>query len=142
MDNHTTGPPTVQQTYPIPPKYQKFIDEETCILEDAGCISKIFGPWAAPVIILPKMPDSLHPKKQQLHLILDYHLLNGSINATHNGNDVILYYPLLNIRDLLARLQKCKLFSSLGLRPGYHHIGLSPEAKPKTVYATTNGNWH
>ena len=91
------------------------------------------------MITIPKNPDPLHPEKQQLHVILDYYLINKSINAAYNGDNVISYYPLLNIIDLLARLQKCKLFSSLDLRSVYHPIGLATEAKPKTASATTNG---
>ena len=43
------------------------------------------------------------------------------------------YFPLPDITDLLARLQKCNIFSSLGLRYRYFHIGLTPEAKLKTA---------
>ena len=69
----------------------------------------------------------------QLYLVLDYCLLNKSINAACNGDNVISYYPLPNITDLLARLWKCKLFSSLDLRSGKQHICLAPEAKLKLL---------
>ena len=59
-----------------------------------------------------------------------------SINATHNGNNVISYYPLPNISDLLASWHNCKIFSSLDLGSGHHH--LMPEAKPKTAFTTTS----
>ena len=85
---------------------------------------------------------SLTPPKQQLCLVLDCKSLNEAINAEHNGNCIISYYRLPNITDLLARLQNCAIFSSLDLRLGYHHIGLTPEAKPKTAFATTCGKWH
>ena len=45
--------------------------------------------------------------------MLVYDSLSNSVNAAHNGNSVISYYPLSNITDLLARLQKCVIFSSL-----------------------------
>ena len=85
-----------------------------------------------------KKPDPLHPTAEQLHLVLDYHLLNKFLNVVHN---VISYYPLPNITDMLARLQKCNLLTSLDLGSRYHHIGLNPEAKPKTAFATS-GKWH
>ena len=88
------------------------------------------------------MPDPLNPHKQQLCLVLDCRSLNKSVNVAHNGNSVISYYPIPNITDLLARLQNCTIFSSSDLRSGYHHIGLTPEAKLKTAFATTSGNWH
>ena len=97
--------------------------------------------WPAQVIPVPPK-DSLNPQKQQLHLVLDYWSLTQSINAAHNGRNIISYYPLPYITDLLARLQKCKIFSSLDLRSGNNHIGLMLEAKPKTTFATTSGEWH
>ena len=57
-------------------------------------------------------------KAKQLHLVSDDQSLYKSISAEHNENSVISYYPLLNITDLLARLQKCTIFSSLDLRSG------------------------
>ena len=81
-----------------------------------------------------KKPDPFRPKKQQLSLVLDYQSLNKSINATHNGNSWISYYHLPNIMDLLARLQKGTIFSSLDFRSGYLCIGLTPEAKPKNHF--------
>ena len=112
------------------------------LLENAGYISKNLGLWVAPAIIGPKKPDALNPQKQQLCLVLDYRLLTKSINAAHIGNSVLSYYPLPNIMALLARLQKCSIFSSLDLRSAYHHISLIPEAKPKTAFATTSAKLH
>ena len=33
----------------------------------------------------------------------------------------------------------CVIFSSLDLRSDYHHIGVTPEAKPKTAFAIISG---
>ena len=143
MDIPMVGPPVAHKLYPVPLKYQKkFVDEEIQLSENAGCISKSLSLWAAPVIIVPKKPDPTNPCKQQLHLLLDYRSVNKSINAGHNGDSVISYYPLPNIMDLLTRVQNCTIFSSLGLMLGYHHIGSTPEAKLKTAFATTSGKWH
>ena len=79
--------------------------------------------------------DLTHPNKQQLHLVLDSLLLKKFISAAHNGNNVILYYPMVNITDLLTRSRNCKIFSSLDLRS-------MPEAKLKTAFATTRRKWH
>ena len=142
MDIPTMGLPVVCKPHPILLKYQKFVDEEIKLLENAGCISKSLSPCAAPVIIVPKKSDPTSPCKQQFHLVLDYRSLNKSINTSHNGNNVISYHFLPNIMDLLARLQNCTIFSSLDLRSGHHHIGLNPEAEPKIAFATTSGKWH
>ena len=114
MDIQTMGPPIVHKPYPIPLKYQKFTDEEIRLLENSGCISKSLSLWATPVIIVPKRPDPLNPQKQTASLSV--RSLKGLINTAHNGNRVISYCSLPNITDLLVRLQKCTIFSSLDLR--------------------------
>ena len=141
MDILTTGLPIACKLYNILLKYKKFVDKDIRLLENADCISKSLSLWAAPVIIVPKKPNPLNLQKQQPHLVLDYWSLNKSIDAAHNGNRVISYYPLPNIMDLLARLQKCTIFCSLDLRLGYHNISLTPETKPKTAFATSS-KWH
>ena len=53
LDILVTGLSIACKQYPFPLKYQKIIDGEIWLLEDAGCISNILSPWAAPVIIVP-----------------------------------------------------------------------------------------
>ena len=50
----TAGPHIAHKTYPFLLKYQKLMDEEIRLLENAGCISKCLSPWVAQVIIIPK----------------------------------------------------------------------------------------
>ena len=126
---------------PIPLKYQKFINEEIQLIDTLGCISKCLNPWAAPVLGVPKSQMLLHPNKHQLCLVLAYRLLNKSSNTAHNQNKIILHYTLPIITDLLPRFCNSKILS-LDLRSWYHHIGLIPEATPKTAFATTSGKWH
>ena len=54
MDIPTTGPPIAHKAHQIPLKYQRFMDKEMSLFENAGCISKGLSPWAALVIITPK----------------------------------------------------------------------------------------
>ena len=110
MDIPATGPLITWKPYPISLKYQKIVDKEIRLLENAGCISKSLSLCATPVIIVPKKPDPLNPQKQQICLVLDYWPLYKSINVAHNGNSVIYYYPLPNVIDLLARLQSAPYF--------------------------------
>ena len=142
MDIPTAGLPIAHKLCPILLKYQKLIDFEIKLIENADYISKSLSPWATPVIIVPKKPDPLNPYKQWLCLLLDYSSLNKPINAAHNGNNITYYYPLPNIRDLLARLQNYTIFSSLDPRSGYQHIGSTSEAKSKTSFATASNKWH
>ena len=73
-------------------------------------------------------------------MILGYRQLNKAINSAYSSDKIVSYYQLMNIYDLLARLGNCKIFLSLDIYSGYHHIGLKPEAQPKTAFGTTSGN--
>ena len=50
------------------------------------------------------------------------------------GKGCISLVPLPKIDELYAKLQGYKIFSTLDLRSGYYHIGLSEDAKPKTAF--------
>ena len=63
MDIPTVGPPLACKPYPIPLKYQKFVNKEIKLLENVDCISKSLNPWAAPVIILPEKARTLKCSK-------------------------------------------------------------------------------
>ena len=43
--------------------------------------------------------------------------------------------PLPKIDELYAKLKGFKVFSSLDLRSGYYHIGLTESAKPKSAFS-------
>ena len=97
----TSIPPIAYKPYTIPFKYQKLIDEEIQLLEIACCILKSLSLWTAPVIVIPKKRD-----KPQLCLVLDYWLLNKSINTAHNGNKVILYLPPVKHNRLTCKVKQ------------------------------------
>ena len=63
-----------------------------------------------------KTSEAMNSQKYQLHLVLDFQSFIKSIYVAHIGNSVLSYYPLVSITDLLARLQKCTIFSSLDLK--------------------------
>ena len=52
----------------------------------------------------------------------------------NGGKGCISLVPLPKIDKLYAKLQSHKIFSTLDLRSGYYHIGLSDSAKPKPVF--------
>ena len=93
----------------------------------------------SPVIIAPKIPDPLHSKKQKLCLVLDYHLLNKSINAVHNDKNVI-FTTLYQTQQTICKIAEIILF--IGSKIRIPSLWPNPEAKPKTGFATTSGLWH
>ena len=53
------------------------------------------------------------------------------------GKGCISLVPLTKIDELYTKLQGYKVFSTLDLRSGYYHIGLSDSAKPKTAFVVS-----
>ena len=53
------------------------------------------------------------------------------------GKGCISLVPLPKIDELYTKLQGYKVFSTLDLRSGYYHIGLSDSAKPKTAFVVS-----
>ena len=49
--------------------------------------------------------------------------------------------PLPKIDELLGKLKGAKVFSTLDLHQGYHHITLTEESIPKTAFTTPFGKW-
>ena len=111
------------------------IKKEIDTLDRAGTIDKCISPWASPVIIVPKKSAPREPPQRRM--CVDFRRLNGKlpeVEKTTGGKGCISLVPLPKIDELYARLQGYKVFSTLDLRSGYYHIGLSESAKPKTAF--------
>ena len=70
-------------------------------------------------------------------MCVDFRRLNGKLPEVEKmtgGKGCISLVPLPKIDELYARLQGYKIFSTLDLRSGFYHIGLSESAKPKTAF--------
>ena len=70
-------------------------------------------------------------------MCVDFRRLNGKLPEVEKmtgGKGCISLVPLPKIDKLYARLQGYKIFSTLDLRSGYYHIGLSESAKPQTAF--------
>ena len=109
--------------------------KEIEILDRAGIIDKSISAWASPVVIVPKKSKPGEPPKRRM--CVDFRRLNGKLPEVENmtgGKGCISLVPLPKIDELYARLQGYKIFSTLDLRSGYYHIGLSESAKPKTAF--------
>ena len=68
---------------------------------------------------------------------VDYRKINKlqpKVTKADRGKGCISFIPLPKIDKLYAKLKEYKVFSSLDLRSGYYHIGLSDSAKPKSAF--------
>ena len=113
----------------------EWVRKEISTLERAGIITKSISPWASPVVIVPKKSAPGEPPQRRM--CIDFRKLNKTQPEVHNmngGKGCISLIPLPKIDELYAKLQGYKIFSTLDLRSGYYHIGLSHSAKPKTAF--------
>ena len=82
------------------------------------------SPWASPVVLVIK-------KDGTYQFCVDYRKLNS---VTMKDS-----YPLPRIDDMLDALVGARCFSTLDLASGYWQIGVTEDAKEKTVFATSQG---
>ena len=74
-------------------------------------------------------------------MCVDYRRINKlqpEVTKADRGKGCISLIPLPKIDELYAKLKGYKVFSSLDLRSGYYHIGLSDSAKPKSAFVLSS----
>ena len=54
----------------------------------------------------------------------------------------ISIHPLLKIDEMYAKLKGAKVFSTIDLRSGYHHIALGKDSRAKTAFDTPFGKYN
>ena len=130
------NPPICQRPYTLALKHVEWVHKELEILERAGVIVRSVSPWASPIVIVPKKSEPGEPPRRRM--CVDYRMLNSllpQVNKAHSkAKGVLSYVPLPKINEIYAKLKGSKIFSALDLRSGYHHIGLTKEAQPKTAF--------
>ena len=74
-------------------------------------------------------------------MCVDYRKINKlqpEVTNAGSGKGCISLIPLPKIDELYAKLKGYKVFSSLDLRSGYYHIGLTETAKPKSAFVLSS----
>ena len=132
------SPPIASKPYTLSLKHYDWVQKEITTLERAGIITKSISPWASPVVIVPKKSAPGEPPQRRM--CMDFRRLNKQLPEVKNmsgGKGCIALVPLPKIDELYAKLQGYKFFSTLDLRSGNYHIGLSDSAKPKTAFVVS-----
>ena len=86
------------------------------------------------MVVVPK--KSAPGKPPQRRMCMDFRRLNkqlAEVKSMSGGKGCISLVLLPKIDELYTKLQGYKVFSTLDLRSGYYHIGLSDSAKPKQL---------
>ena len=120
-------------------KHYEWVQREIETLERAGIIERSISLWASPVVIVPKKSAPGEPPRRRM--CVDYRRINKlqpEVTKADREKGCISLIPLPKIDELYAKLKGHKVFSSLDLRSGYYHIGLSESAKPKSSFVLSS----
>ena len=111
-------------------------------LECAGIITKSMSPWASPIIIVPKKSSPRESPKRRL--CADSRKVNELqqqviTEGKFKGQNSV--HPLPKIDEMYAKLKGAKVFCTIDLRSGYHHIALGEDSRAKTAFVTPFGKY-
>ena len=118
--------PISQKPYPVAMKHYQWVKEEIDKLLEAGVIRNSHSSWSAPIIIVLKGDGGKC-------LVIDYRALNKVTRK--------FVWPMPKVEDIFSQLNGAKYFSTLDLRAGYHHIGLTTDSIPKTAFTSPFGKY-
>ena len=118
--------PVSQKSYPIAMKHYNWVKEEIDKLSESGVIRNSHSRWSAPIIVVLKGDGGKH-------LVIDYRALNKVTRK--------FVWPMPKVEDIFSQLNGAKHFSTLDLRAGYHHIGLTTDSIPKTAFTSQFGKY-
>ncbi|POS82548.1 hypothetical protein EPUL_005935, partial [Erysiphe pulchra] len=101
-----------------------------CKTHEGSIIQKSQGPWAAPLVLIPKKANS-QSKSTVWRVCVDYRELN-KITKKHA-------HPLPNTYDEIQRAAGHKLYAFLDLENGFWHIRMHKNDREKTAFVTPYG---
>ena len=110
--------------------------------ECAGLITKSMSPWASPLFVVPKKSSPGEPPKRRL--CVDFRKVNElqqQVITEGKSKGQISIHPLPKIDEMSAKLKGTKVFSTLDLRSGYHHIALGKDSRAKTAFVAPFGKY-
>ena len=136
------SPPVSSRPYTLPLKHYEWVQREIESLERAGVITKSMSKWASPIVIVPKKSAPGEPLKRRL--CVDFRKVNElqqEVIIAGKTKGQISIHPLLKIDEMYAKLKGAKVFSTIDLRSGYHHIALGKSSKAKTAFVMPFGKY-
>ena len=136
------SPPVSSRPYTLPLKHYEWVQREIESLERAGVITKSMSKWASPIVIVPKKSAPGEPPKRRL--CVDFRKVNElqqEVITAGKTKGQISIHPLPKIDEMYAKLKGAKVFSTIDLRSGYHHIALGKSSRAKTAFVTPFGKY-
>ena len=143
MDIDTGDSPLVSsRPCTLPLKHYEWVQREIESLERAGVITKSMSKWASPIVVAPKKSAPGEPPKRRL--CIDFRKVNElqqEVITAGKTKGQISIHPLPKIDEMYAKLKGAKVFSTIDLRSGYHHIALGKSSRAKTAFVTPFGKY-
>ena len=136
------SPPVSSRPYTLLLKHYEWVHKEIESLECVGIITKSMSPWASPIVIVPKKTSPGDPLKRRL--CVDFRKVNElqqQVITEGKSKGQISIHPLPKIDEIYAKLKGAKVFSTIDLRSGYHHIALGKDSRAKTAFVTPFGKY-
>ena len=136
------SPPVSSRPYTLPLKHYEWVQREIESLEHAGVITKSMSKWESPIVIVPKKSTPWEPPKRRL--CVDFRKVNElqqEVITAGKTKGQISIHPLPKIDEMYAKLKGAKVFSTIDLRSGYHHIALGKSSRAKTTFVMPFGKY-
>lgn len=127
----TKNEPIFVRQPPVPLKQREALRQTLKEYLENDIIRESTSLYNAPIYLIKKKQTGNEP--QELRPIIDYRKLN-SFTAKQ-------YYTLPNIEELLGRLGKSMIFTSLDLTKAFHQIPLAEKDQEKTAFSTPFGRY-
>ena len=126
--------PISSRPYTLPLKHYEWVQREIESLERAGVITKSMSKTSTIVVVLKKSAPR-EPLKRRL--CVDFRKVNKlqqEVITAGKTKRQISIHPLPKIDEMYAKLKGAKVFSTIDLRSGYHHIALGKSSTPFGKY--------
>ena len=128
--------------YTLPLKHYEWVQREIESLECAGVITKSMSKWASPIVVVPKKSAPGEPLKRRLCVnFRKVNELQQEVITAGKTKGQISIHPLPKIDEMYAKLKGAKVFSTIDLRSGYHHITLGKSSRAKTAFVMPFGKY-
>ena len=135
------SPPVSSRPYTLPLKHYEWVQREIESFECAGVITKSMPKWASPIVIPKKLAPEEPPKRR---LCVDFRKVNElqqEVITAGKTKGQISIHLLPKIDEMYAKLKGAKVFSTIDLRSGYHHIALGKSSRAKTAFVMPFGKY-
>ena len=143
MDIDMGNSPLVSsRSYTLPLKHYEWVQREIKFLEHAGIITKSMSKWASPIAVVSKKSAPREAPKRRLCVnFRKVNELQQEVITAGKTKGQISIHPLPKIDEMYAKLKGAKVFSTIDLRSGYHHIALGKSSRAKTAFVTPFGKY-